>query len=647
VFKSTTRPPLCPSLSRRGKGVFKLLLWLVVCLVLISPLLAASKKPARSKPVKDVSNSLDNIGVDGSGGTAQVILQSAKPLKYREDYRDEPPSLYIYMTAPTESKLPGIQKLDGDLVDEVRAVYKGNGALDHILIKTKRPFSRRFTQKDWILKVELRGKGKVVEKPKVEVLGSAPTVPGLPSRKEKKLWALPPTPTLQDFLDVGMHNHVPLRLAQEEYAIAKVRYFEATRNLFPSLTGRYTRSEGFLLLDPSTTTDDTSFQRREYGLQIGQPIFQSGRLFYSQRQASMQKQISQQNLFKTQQNIVYDIKRAYYNLIKAQKTLKARRELIVETDKIIDTSRKKRQLEIISESEGLGAESQATQIAYRGVSDEKDLALARMKIAALLNLPGEMPLMVPEPPDNIDIKAMPSLDADVSYVIEQAKQHRPELILAGYSARFHKYGEMVAKADNRLRVDASAFLGRGAAAFETEPLEFHRSWNVGIQAKTYFIGNSVKGNRTRDRTAPDLGETGTTETDAYSMEVGFLDGLKVLSDARQAQVAKDRAAAEYEQARRQMEMDVQEAYYDIDKGILQLKAAKQEMDFRLKELTIARQKERLNLIEPSQRLAAESSYTEAVSSYEDAVAFYKISLAALDKAVGIPMDFVIKTPKQP
>ncbi len=94
--------------------------------------------------------------------------------------------------------------------------------------------------------------------------------------------------------------------------------------------------------------------------------------------------------------------------------------------------------------------------------------------------------------------------------------------------------------------------------------------------------------------------------------------------------------------RRNVEVEVREAYYNFEKAKLQLKGAQQELDYREKQAGIARQKERMNLIEPTESLSAESSYTEALISHEDAVAFYHVSLASLEKAVGLPLDSLLE-----
>jgi outer membrane protein TolC len=604
---------------------------------------------------------LETVNVQASGKYTRAIIQSSAPLKYRHLQQEDPPVVYLYMSAPTVSKRPAIQKVYGDLVEEVRIGYKGGGeptgdkprAVEYILFKLTGPAKYDVTQKDWVLVVELEPAAASSKPASTSAAAPAPLppaaddsyVPQVPQRKGKPLTVLPPDPALQDFLDVGLANNQPLQLAMDEYRLSRFRFFEASRALFPSVTGRYEESEGTLLLDPNDPTDDTDFRRKEIGVQVGQPIFQSGRLYYSLRQASMQKRISAQNVEKARAEVVLEIKKAYFTHVKAQRSLKARREALERSERVMELSRKKRQLEIITEAEALGAESQHSQIYYRKLSEEKDFEIARLKLQTLLNTPEPMPDVVPDPKGLFDPQNPPGLDVPVDSLVEQALRNRPEMIAADYTARFHAYGEKVAKSEGRLRLDVSGFVGRSGGAFSgAETLQLRSSWNVGVQAGMYLLGNSVRGTGTGEKTSPDLGETSRTKTDARTANVGFLDGLKLVSDRRQATIARERAAMERDQMRRNVETEVREAYFNLEKARLQLKGSRLELDYREKELVIARQKERMNLADPTQVLQAESSFTEAKVAYEDTISFYHVSIASLEKAVGLPLDSILGTP---
>ncbi len=631
--------------------------------LLLSLLFALPAVPPRSAALEDWKSEsesggilVENVNVQTTGKFTKVIIQSSAPLKYRDIYQATPPGLFLYMSADTLSKRPAIQQVYGELLEDVRFGYKGGLSsptdkalpLDYILLKLGENAKYKISQKEWILVIELSpsgGRTPASARPSpASAAHSYDYTPYVAPQRGKQLAVLPSQPQLQDFLDVGLSNYAALQIAEKEHRLAKLRFVEASRALFPSITGRYEQSKGRMLLDPTDPEDDTDFRRKEYGVQIGQPIFQSGRLYYSLRQASMQKRMSEQSVRKTKAEAAFEIKKAYYNLLKAKHALADRKDLAARAEKVVELTRKKKQLEVVTEAELLGVESQASQINYRMLSDDKDLLIARLRMEALLNSPDPLPDIIPEPDEPFNPRRLAELNIPVESLVDQALQNRPDALSADYSARFQRYAEKVAKADGRLRFDVSGFVGKSGGAFETEDLQLRSSWNVGLQASTYFGGNSIKGTGMAEKTSPDLGETSRTQTRAQTANIGLFDGIKVISDRRQAAINKERALMEQEQTRRSTEVDVREAYYNLEKAKLQLKGAQIEVNYREKDAIIARQKEKMNLIEPSQALAAESSHTEARVGLEEAIAFYHISLASLEKAVGLPLESLVDLP---
>jgi outer membrane protein TolC len=346
--------------------------------------------------------------------------------------------------------------------------------------------------------------------------------------------------------------------------------------------------------------------------------------------------------------VTFEIIKAYNNLIKSQRALKVRRELMDRMNKVIELTRKKRQLELITESDALGTESQYNQAYYRLLSDEKELEISRLKMESLLNVSDPLPAVLPETDETFDPNRLVDLNVPVETFVDAAFKHRPEMLNADYAATASAYGAKAARADGRLQIDASGFIGKAGGSFVEDPnnpFSYKTSWNAGVQASMFFLGNSLKGMRSRDRTSPDYGETTATNTDATTASVGLLDGFKVIGDGRQARIARERAYYEREQARRNVEVDVREAYYNIQKARIQLKGAKVEVEYRQKELGISRQKERMNLIDPPQAMQAEVSYADAVNGWEEAISFYKVSLANLAKAMGEPLDSIVEIKK--
>jgi outer membrane protein TolC len=548
--------------------------------------------------------------------------------------------LTLYMLEPVLCRRPPLERTFSESVAEIRYGYRDGAAptstddakpLEFVRFVFKQPLAVNVVQKEWVVAVELRPAPETVS------AGHQTTVPAKEEEIKTATSVLPKSPILKDFIKVGLDNHLPLRVAEEESRVAHVRYLEAMRNLMPAVTWKYSESEGLMLEDVRISSDDTKFRRKENGLEFGIPIFHSGRNYYNFRSAGAQKKVAEENVRKVRGEIIFELTRAYYNLIRSQRSVKSRKEINQRSEKVIDMARKKKQLGLITAADFLGAESAYNQGYYRLLSDEKDLEIARLKMAGLLNISEDLPEILIDPVDAVDVQHLVDLAVPPESLVSLAYDHRPEMRVAEQTAAAQRYSYKSAWAQNLVKVDGSYFTGQAGGNFEDEPFEMRHSWNAGLQASLYFGGSTVSGAATKEHTVPDYGETTATDVKGRTANIKLLDSLKSAGDARQARAARERARHEFEQARRDVQVDVREAYYNIQKSKIQIRGARSELDYREKELDITQQKERMNMVEPKETLAAENAYGEAVVNYEEALAFYQTSLAGLERAVGVPL----------
>jgi hypothetical protein len=98
-----------------------------------------------------------------------------------------------------------------------------------------------------------------------------------------------------------------------------------------------------MLEDVRISSDDTKFRRKENGLEFGIPLFHSGRNYFNFRSAGAQKKVAAENVRKVRGEIIFEITRAYYNLIRSQRSVKSRKEINQRSEKVIDMARKKKE----------------------------------------------------------------------------------------------------------------------------------------------------------------------------------------------------------------------------------------------------------------------------------------------------------------
>lgn len=590
-----------------------------------------------SAPLHASDNQIENVVVTESDGGVLVIIESQQPLKYFTTETSNPPAILIHFSEEVlnETGVSG-QKGAGILKNvqyNHRSVPKTKiptRLLDSVaLILNEKPVFE-MTQKDWTLSVKIKPAATTVplERPTMaEALSYGFGIEG-----DVPQMALPENPRLDDFIKVGLANFHPLEIARKELKYADKKLFESRRTFFPAVSGRATESKGTTQADPNDPATQSDFTRREIGVEFGQPIFQSGRIYYSMKQSRAQKEIAELKINKIILETTYDIRKILFTYLQLKESLEIRKDLLKKVQKIVETTRKKKEIGVASESEYLGTQVAESQVEYKELSHEKDLEIAKTNLLAVLflqSLPESISIKI-----NDFIPQTPPASVSLDDWTTRALANRPEIRIADVTAKLKKFSSKVARAENLLKVDASAFLGQSGAAFKDEALNLQDSYNVGVKAVLYFGGSSVSPFASKEKTAPDLGNNTRTETTAQTVTLGLLDSLAARSNYYQAEIEVEKAKQEFRITKRDIMLEVREAFYNYQKAKIQLDAAKKELEFRKKEAIIAETKDRLHQIEATQLIQAITAQKESEINLNEASAFIVIATFALEKASG-------------
>ncbi len=137
---------------------------------------------------------------------------------------------------------------------------------------------------------------------------------------------------------MALENNSTLRITQTQKEIAGTQVTSATAAWLPSIStsfssGRYFQGARAVKTDVPVGFDETSgkFLYRQYEitqeaternshsarLSINQNIFDFGQTLYSIKSSKAYQQASEQNVISTRQAVIYNVKRAFYELLKA------------------------------------------------------------------------------------------------------------------------------------------------------------------------------------------------------------------------------------------------------------------------------------------------------------------------------------------
>jgi len=566
---------------------------------------------------------LEEISVEEAAGKTRVVLINTGPVDYTCFIMDSPPRLIInFVDDNVYSRENERIVVNKGLVEEIRSGYKEKGekdtpSLDYLVLQLRQPSSFHAEREGDSIVVDLRPILSDTRPNKVEAKS-----PISVKREEKKIG------NLEDCLRIAIANSKTLEIAKEEVRFAELKVREAARGLYPSVAAKMDRTDG-TIKSLETRGVNAGFRETEFGLQIGQPLYQGGKLKSTLTQARVKLEMARKKYEKTKQDLIFDVKKAYYNLVSSQINLHEQENLLRQAESILEEVRKKYKLNLVTNEEFLNVQSQYNQVYYQKISEEKDCSLALLTLKQLINL--EQPVSV-EVDTHLDFQ---ELGISLDNCLELAAKHRLDLAISKLSLKFSELGKEIVRSDQKFKIDLTGFYGKGGGAYKTEELKVSDSWYAGIKVSKALGGSTISSGYTFDQTNPKLGQSARTESNTGSVTFSFLDNLKNLSDEREADIEYERAVNEVKETEQKVESEVKEAYLNYEKSLIQLEAISKEIEFRKEGARIAKEKSKLNLAPNSEVLGAEINLTSAQTSYNEALAYYHIALASLNKAMEI------------
>lgn len=572
---------------------------------------------------------LKEIRVEEIAGKTRVVLVNTGPVDYTCFTLDSLPRLIINFVDDNVFYSRKKERIivNKGLVEEIRCSYKGKGEdspyLDYLVLQLSQPSSFRAKREKNSIIVDLR---PIISEARVRKV--AAKSPISVKRGKKRI------ETLEDCLRIAIANSKTLKIAKEEVRFAELKVREAARGLYPSVVAKLDRTDGTIKsLDergfPDPEGVDAGFRETEFGVQIGQSLYQGGKFKSTLAQAKVKLGMAEKKYEKRKQDLIFDVKKAYYNLVSSQANVYEQEKLLREAESILEEVRKKYRLNLVTKEELLNVQSQYNQVRYQKISEEKDCSLALLTLKQLLNLDEHVSVEVDT---ELDFQ---ELAISLDHCLELAEKHSIDLAVSKLSVKFADFGKKIARSDQRFKIDLMGFYGRGGGAYKTEKLEISDSWYAGIKVSKTLGGSTLSSGYTSDQTNPKLGQTTRTESNTGSVSLSFLDNFKNLSEEKEADIEYEKAVNQAKEAEKKMESEVKEAYFNYEKSLIQLEAVSKEIEFRKEQGKIAREKGKLNLAANSEVLGTEINLTSARTSHNEALAYYHIALASLNKAMGI------------
>ncbi len=580
---------------------------------------------------------LESIQVQPASEGASIEIRSNKPFDFVTYTLTDPDRLVIDpVESSIDSSLPETNSFNAGLIRSWSLFRAGEagakGAVDYLSFTLNRPCEHLLESTAGALIVHVRPivlANSELEVSNQEIPPQALRVPQLPTSESPSDPPFKDTPldagswSLDAVMDFGLSHYRPVQVAREEIELAQMKLREARRALYPAATLKTSWTTG--------TASNVDFREASHGVQIEHPLYYSGRLIDTYRQALVNLQVSEKRGSKVKADFSLEIAQAYFQYIGAKVALNTQEGLVGEVTEFLEKAKARFDEGLLTRLEMLNVEAQANQAKFQRVNAENDLVLARLKFLQRLGLGPDAVIEAPSqfPP------YVPS-SIDLEEVMKLSIQYRPDIQVNSLLVEFHEYEERISKEKGKLKIDLSGFIGASGAAFETEPLNLKKDYFVGVKATQAWGPHGATTSFTDTHTSPRLGQTTRTDSAVYSGELGILNQLQGLSEIQQARIGLEKARADLEESKMSVFQEVQEAYLSYTKARLQLEYAKQKIAFRQEQVKILQAQASVNEALPSQVLEATLRLTEEEVAQAQALTSYHVALSKLNKAIGLP-----------
>jgi outer membrane protein TolC len=438
--------------------------------------------------------------------------------------------------------------------------------------------------------------------------------------------------SLNDCIEIATHNHLPLQTAKKSIRLAEMRIAEAKRNMLPTATIDYDEYTGEI------------YGRRYYGrkqyIEGQQPVFHGGELYYGLKQAETNLEVAKNDYRKQKNELILQVKKAYYTLAKAKENLSVQQVLSRDTDKIYDMVNKQLEANIVSRLEFLNVSSQASQVKYQLISAEGDLSVAELILKQAMNI---------EPGDKIDIAPIvefKKVEVNFARALAAAYVNRPEIRINFLMIDYYNFGKGVARAKQSLKVDLLGMWGLSKEEFigsdvgiktdgtKDVDTKLEQQWYAGVKTSLPFWGNTAEYSWTREQWTPAVSAYQGTEADTSSWKFKVLDKLDTYSEKQLSEIDYDKARQELIKIKQDVTLEIKEGCFNYEKALVQFETAANKMKFQERDLEFVKLRRSMGEADDSNVIESMIKLAQEKFGYLQALADCHISLATINKSIG-------------
>jgi outer membrane protein len=415
--------------------------------------------------------------------------------------------------------------------------------------------------------------------------------------------------TMEESIDIALQNSLILNIAREGVKGAEAQKREAMTAFLPRLSTYYSYTRlneepnfyfpgisGYGPIIPSQNLVAGTINNYNWVIEARQPLFAGGGILANYQAQQIGEQAAQKEQTAKYQDVVQEVKIAYFSLLKAQRIEEAARQSVEMLEGHCDIARNYFRVGMIPKNDLLQAEVELANGKQVVTRAKNVVLLSKARLNTVLKR------KISDPVDVVDILTYQPLKQSFEECLDIARQNKPELKISEYKAQQSKKVVQVAQSEYFPAINLTGNYSRFGDNPSVSGSDYQNmeSWKIMAVASWNFW---------------EWGKTKFRVDAARSRENQAMDFVKELND---------QTAFEIKNAY----LVLQEAESQIT--VSQLVIQQAEENFRISE---ARYKERV--ARSTEVLDAQTLLTRAKAEYANALGEYNINYVRLQRAMGV------------
>ncbi|MCK4904846.1 TolC family protein [bacterium] len=415
--------------------------------------------------------------------------------------------------------------------------------------------------------------------------------------------------TLEKSIDIALENNHGLKAASEKITGAKEKSWETKTLFLPKL--KVESSYTHLNESPSLDLEAGVFTPDALSIEVGdddmynaqavvqQPLFTGGKILSLNKQARNNLEATKYNYEEVRQNLILQVKEAYFGILVAQKYKKVCQDAVEQMKAHLETVRGLYNAGTVPNIDLLRTEVQLANVEQALIKAENGVELAKSLFNTILGRNLNSSIEV------VDILRVIEQDYSLEQLLKEAQEHRPEIYKMRHNIEMAKAGIGIAQSNYWPQV---GLFGNYKYHKGDEPIiKWKEDWMVGVNASVNIWNWG--------ETKAQVGQAKAALRELGHLETQLRDGIAL---------EVKRALLNLEEAKKRIKVS--------EKAVIQAKES-------LNSTRIGYRNGRVDNVEV---LATQLALTESQTNHLEAIYNCILSQARLEKAIGLPADLSSK-----